>query len=284
MTPGARGGQTGDSPGVVVFPPVLFGGTLVLGLILHWIRPVPLLLPLVARLFGVVVLVLSGVLVRSAEAVMRWAGTNVRPDQPTLAPPRARPNVVLGADSPPQVDGLEIDFPRKFHASFPAFGSDSRTSVGTGVTGADRTGFHLRAFADLPLESGPFGFRAEVFYNLLTSGPNAFDAGVNGKAALVDRTFGLTGSFLATTSRRSAVAPYLALGTGLFSSSLGHNPDPQSAQVTSTYRGMGLGLVAGGGLRVRVGGPTLLLDWRCYQALYNTRGSSFMPLSIGLAF
>jgi hypothetical protein len=47
---------------------------------------------------------------------------------------------------------------------------------------------------------------------------------------------------------------------------------------------MGLGLVAGGGLRLRVGRPTLLLDWRYYQALSNTRGSSFMPFSIGLAF
>jgi hypothetical protein len=47
---------------------------------------------------------------------------------------------------------------------------------------------------------------------------------------------------------------------------------------------MGLGLLAGGGLRIRLGQPTLLVDWRYYQALYNTRGSSFMPLSLGLAF
>jgi hypothetical protein len=47
---------------------------------------------------------------------------------------------------------------------------------------------------------------------------------------------------------------------------------------------MGLGLTAGAGIRVRVGRPELLLDWRYYQALYNTRGSSFMPLSIGLSF
>jgi hypothetical protein len=41
---------------------------------------------------------------------------------------------------------------------------------------------------------------------------------------------------------------------------------------------------AGGPRGVRLGRPTLLLDWRYYQALYNTRGSSFMPLSVGLAF
>jgi hypothetical protein len=34
----------------------------------------------------------------------------------------------------------------------------------------------------------------------------------------------------------------------------------------------------------RLGTPELLIDWRYYQALYQARGSSFMPLSIGLAF
>jgi len=31
--------------------------------------------------------------------------------------------------------------------------------------------------------------------------------------------------------------------------------------VTETYTGMGLGLVAGGGLRIHVGRPTLQIDW-----------------------
>jgi protein-S-isoprenylcysteine O-methyltransferase Ste14 len=74
-----------DTPGVAIFPPVLFGGTLALGLILHWIRPVSLLPPTVARVAGVALLIFSGWLARSAEAAMRRAGTNVRPDQPTLA-------------------------------------------------------------------------------------------------------------------------------------------------------------------------------------------------------
>lgn len=74
-----------DSPGVVVFPPVLFGATLVAGLILHWLRPVAVLPALVARLVGIVVLVASGLLVRSAEAAMRRAGTDPRPDHPSLA-------------------------------------------------------------------------------------------------------------------------------------------------------------------------------------------------------
>jgi hypothetical protein len=163
-------------------------------------------------------------------------------------------------------------------------GGDSRTLVGSQVTGADQAGLHLRAFADLPLEASPLSVKAEVFYNRLTSGPNTFDAGVNGKAALLDQTIGLTGSLVATANRRSAVAPYFSLGAGVFTSRLGHNPDPGSTRITSTYRGMGLGLVAGGGLRLRLGRPSLLIDWHYYQALYNTRGSSFMPLSIGLAF
>lgn len=74
-----------DSPGVVVFPPFLFAGTLALGLLLHWLWPVALLPPTVARVAGIALLVLSGWLVRSAEIAMKRAGTNVRPDQPTLA-------------------------------------------------------------------------------------------------------------------------------------------------------------------------------------------------------
>ena len=35
---------------------------------------------------------------------------------------------------------------------------------------------------------------------------------------------------------------------------------------------------------MRLGRPQLLLDWRYYQALYNTRGSSFMPVSVGPTF
>ena len=163
-------------------------------------------------------------------------------------------------------------------------GGDSRTLVGSGVTGASQAGLHLRAFADLPLEQSTFSFRAELFYNRLTSGSTTYNAGVNAKAALVDRTIGLTGSFVATTSRSAGIAPYFSMGSGLFTTRLGHNPNDLSTAVTETYNGMGLGLVAGAGLRVRLGGRRLLLDWRYYQALYNTRGSSFMPISVGIAF
>ena len=74
-----------DSPGVVVFPPVLFGGTLLVGLLLHWLRPAAILPSLAARLLGLVVLIASGLLVRSAEGAMRRAGTDPRPNHPSLA-------------------------------------------------------------------------------------------------------------------------------------------------------------------------------------------------------
>ena len=77
--------RSADSPGVLVFPPLLFGSMLAIGILLHWFQPVPLLRPLVARLFGLGLLILSGVLARSAERAMKRAGTNIRPDQPTLA-------------------------------------------------------------------------------------------------------------------------------------------------------------------------------------------------------
>lgn len=66
--------------------------------------------------------------------------------------------------------------------------------------------------------------------------------------------------------------------------SLGSNPDDFATRVTHTDHGMGLGLVAGCGLRWRLGRAALLVDWRYYQALHNTRGSSCMPLSAGFAF
>jgi protein-S-isoprenylcysteine O-methyltransferase Ste14 len=46
---------------------------------------VHLFLPVVARVLGVAILFLSWLLVHAAEKAMKRAGTNIRPDQPTLA-------------------------------------------------------------------------------------------------------------------------------------------------------------------------------------------------------
>jgi protein-S-isoprenylcysteine O-methyltransferase Ste14 len=74
-----------DVPGVLVFPPLLFGVALALGLLLHLIYPVNLLPVLLARVLGTLILIASVWLALSAEAAMKRAGTNVRPDRPTLA-------------------------------------------------------------------------------------------------------------------------------------------------------------------------------------------------------
>ena len=75
----------GDHPGVIVFPPFLLGGQMVLGLVLQLLWPVPLLPPIAARVIGVVFLGLSAWLASRAKAAMRRVGTNVRPDLPTTA-------------------------------------------------------------------------------------------------------------------------------------------------------------------------------------------------------
>jgi opacity protein-like surface antigen len=88
---------------------------------------------------------------------------------------------------------------------------------------------------------------------------------------------------VARPNREWPVIPYVSLGAGFFSTRLGTNPNPESAVVTQTVNGMGIGLAAGGGVEFRLQGRLeAVLDWRYHQGLYNTRGSNFMPLSVGL--
>ncbi|HEX5221148.1 MAG TPA: isoprenylcysteine carboxylmethyltransferase family protein [Verrucomicrobiae bacterium] len=75
-----------DAPGVIVFPPVLFVGTLLLGLGIHLLWPMRLAMtPLSVRIIGAVLVVASGALSRWASGTMRRAGTNVLPGKPTLS-------------------------------------------------------------------------------------------------------------------------------------------------------------------------------------------------------
>jgi protein-S-isoprenylcysteine O-methyltransferase Ste14 len=74
-----------DSPGVVILPPVLYGGAFVLGLALQRLLPLGQLPRVPARLAGAACVVAGAALARWGEQVMRRAGTNIRPDQPTLA-------------------------------------------------------------------------------------------------------------------------------------------------------------------------------------------------------
>jgi len=74
-----------DRPDILFFPPILLGGTMLLGFVLDWLHPVPLLPPTAARLIGGTLFVCGGALAYSAQRVLRRAGTNISPNQPTLA-------------------------------------------------------------------------------------------------------------------------------------------------------------------------------------------------------
>jgi len=74
-----------DRPDILVFPPILLGGSMLLGFVLDWLHPVPLLPTVAARILGVTLFVVSGALAWSAQAVLRRAGTNINPNEPTLA-------------------------------------------------------------------------------------------------------------------------------------------------------------------------------------------------------
>src|SRR5262245_4991557 len=74
-----------DSPGVIVFPPLLYLGTLLLGLLLNYFRPAPLASIVWPRVAGAVLLLASGLTARWAQKTMQRAGTNVLPSQPALA-------------------------------------------------------------------------------------------------------------------------------------------------------------------------------------------------------
>ena len=81
----SRIADTADTPQVLVLPPVLVGGALLLGIVIDWIHPIPVLPLVPARVIGVIMFVLSGVLAHFAQNAMHRAGTNIRPDRPALA-------------------------------------------------------------------------------------------------------------------------------------------------------------------------------------------------------
>jgi|SRR5438094_8008447 len=74
-----------DNPGVVIFPPILFVGTLLLGLLLHYLWPVNLARGPWVRVVGVILAVASGALALWGVRTMRRARTNISPSKPALA-------------------------------------------------------------------------------------------------------------------------------------------------------------------------------------------------------
>ena len=79
-------GRSSDVPDIMVLPPVLVGGMLLTGVLIHYALWTVTLLPtVVARVLGVVIFISAGVLAHFAHLAMKRVGTNVLPTQPTLA-------------------------------------------------------------------------------------------------------------------------------------------------------------------------------------------------------
>lgn len=79
-----QGGAKPDSPGVVVFPPVLYIGTFFLGVTLHFLWPMHLSSSIWVRVAGAVLALSSGLTARWAARTMKRAGTNILPNKPTV--------------------------------------------------------------------------------------------------------------------------------------------------------------------------------------------------------
>ncbi len=79
--------NTKDKPGVIAFPPLIYGTAILLTFLLHLWKPVSLSpMPYyVSIAVGVILFILAGFIIRSASQVMRRAATNVHPGKPTLA-------------------------------------------------------------------------------------------------------------------------------------------------------------------------------------------------------
>ena len=74
-----------DHAGVVVLPPLLYGGAFVLALLLRWWRPLPIAAPGVTLWPGIVLSALALGIAVVARRTMEAAGTNVNPLLPTTA-------------------------------------------------------------------------------------------------------------------------------------------------------------------------------------------------------
>ena len=71
-----------DNPGVIAPPPLIYAGTLAIGLLLGRIFPVKFLPRPIALILGIPCIITSILLTRSAFQEMRRAHTNVDPRQP----------------------------------------------------------------------------------------------------------------------------------------------------------------------------------------------------------
>lgn len=72
-----------DTPQVIIFPPLLYVGALLLGLLIHLSSPLPLMPRALAMVLGLVLTVSATTLLAAAVQAMQQAGTNINPNQPT---------------------------------------------------------------------------------------------------------------------------------------------------------------------------------------------------------
>jgi protein-S-isoprenylcysteine O-methyltransferase Ste14 len=83
--------QNEDHPDIVALPPVLFAGCAVIGTIVHLFFPVRVLWYPISLLIGMLLALASMALAVWAQREMKAAGTNVRPDRPSLTVVKAGP-------------------------------------------------------------------------------------------------------------------------------------------------------------------------------------------------
>lgn len=81
----ANAEKKADNPGVIVFPPALYAGTLFAGLLLHFIYPIYFLPRSAAVASGAAIIFAALLIAISAVRAMRRAKTAVNPSQPTTA-------------------------------------------------------------------------------------------------------------------------------------------------------------------------------------------------------
>jgi protein-S-isoprenylcysteine O-methyltransferase Ste14 len=74
-----------DNPGVIAFPPALYAGTLLTGLLLSFVFPTDFLPRSAALVLGVLAFICAGLIAISAFRAMKHANTAVNPSQPTTA-------------------------------------------------------------------------------------------------------------------------------------------------------------------------------------------------------
>ena len=77
--------EAADSPGVIIFPPVIFYGAFLIGVLVQWIWPLQLASGIWVRVAGGLLIALGLALVGWGSHTMKKAGTNVLPSKPALA-------------------------------------------------------------------------------------------------------------------------------------------------------------------------------------------------------